>query len=91
MTFSIWIPGQVNRKDPPPAVLYYLSGLTCTDENAKTKAGIYEHASRYNMAVVFPDTSARGVEIEGQDDAYDFGSGAGFYVNATESKWNKHY
>jgi S-formylglutathione hydrolase len=55
----------VNRKDPPPAVMYYLSGLTCTDDNAKTKAGMYEHAARYNLAIVFPDTSARGVEIEG--------------------------
>jgi len=71
--------------------MYYLSGLTCTDENAKTKAGMYEHASRYNLAIVFPDTSARGVEIEGQDDSYDFGSGAGFYLNATAIKWKKHY
>lgn len=91
MTFSIFIPAQVDRLDPLPPVLYYLSGLTCTDENARTKAAIFEHAAKYGLAVVFPDTSARGVTIEGQDDSYDFGSGAGFYLNATEAKWSKHY
>lgn len=91
MTFSIFMPEPAERCAPPPAVLYFLSGLTCTDENARTKAAIYEHASKYNLAVVFPDTSARGVEIEGQDDSYDFGSGAGFYLNATTPKWEKHY
>lgn len=91
MTFSIYIPDQAKRCDPPPSVLYFLSGLGCTDEDARTKAGIYEHASRYNMAVVFPDTSARGVDIEGQDDDKDFGSGAGFYVNAKTYKWKKHF
>ena len=52
---------------------------------------MYEHASKYNMALVFPDTSARGVEIEGQDESYDFGSGAGFYLNATTDKWKENY
>jgi len=65
MTFSIFIPGQVNRTDPYPPVLYYLSGLTCTDENARTKSAIFDHAAKYGLAVVFPDTSARGVQIEG--------------------------
>lgn len=65
MTFSIFIPAPKKRKAPPAAVLYYLSGLTCTDENARTKAAFYEHAAQYNLAIVFPDTSARGVEIEG--------------------------
>mmetsp|Transcript_17835 Transcript_17835/g.30256 ORF Transcript_17835/g.30256 Transcript_17835/m.30256 type:complete len:226 (+) Transcript_17835:1315-1992(+) len=91
MTFSVFIPDQKLRCEDPPAVLIYLSGLTCTDENARTKAAVYEHASKYNLAVVFPDTSARGVEIEGQDDSYDLGSGAGFYLNATTEKWKKHY
>ena len=91
MTFSIFMPEPAERCSPPPAVLYYLSGLTCTDENARTKSAIYEHASKYNLAVVFPDTSARGVEIEGQDESYDFGSGAGFYLNATTPKWEKNY
>lgn len=91
MTFSIFIPNKSTRTEEPPALMMYLSGLTCTDENARTKASIYEHASKYNLAVVFPDTSARGVEIEGQDDSYDLGSGAGFYLNATQDKWKKHY
>jgi S-formylglutathione hydrolase len=65
MTFSIFIPALVNRTDPAPPVLYFLSGLTCTDENARTKGAIYEHAAKYGLAVVFPDTSARGVEIDG--------------------------
>lgn len=91
MTFSIYIPDEKKRCQTPPAVLYYLSGLTCTDENASTKAAFFEHANEHHMAIVFPDTSARGVEIEGQDDSYDFGSGAGFYLNATTDKWKKHY
>jgi len=91
MTFSIYIPEKTDRTGAPPAVLYYLSGLTCTDENVRTKGAIYDHASKYNLAVVFPDTSARGVEIEGQDTTYDFGSGAGFYLNATTEKWKEHY
>ena len=65
MTFSIFIPGQVTRTDPPPPVLYFLSGLTCNDENARTKSAIFEEAAKYGLAVVFPDTSARGVEIDG--------------------------
>jgi S-formylglutathione hydrolase len=65
MTFSIFIPKQASRLDPLPPVLYYLSGLTCTDENARTKSAIFEHAAKYGLAVIFPDTSARGVTIEG--------------------------
>jgi len=91
MTFSIFLPERKQRMDPDPPVLYYLSGLTCTDENARTKAQFAQEAGRVGLAVVFPDTSPRGVTIEGQDESYDFGSGAGFYVNATESKWSKHY
>jgi S-formylglutathione hydrolase len=83
MTFSIFVPALKNRYDPAPPVLYFLSGLTCTDENARTKSAIFDEAAKYGLAVVFPDTSARGVEIAGQDDSYDFGSGAGFYLNAT--------
>jgi len=91
MTFSIFLPERKQRNDSDPPVLYYLSGLTCTDENARTKAHFAQEAARVGLAVVFPDTSPRGISIEGQDDSYDFGSGAGFYVNATESKWSKHY
>ena len=91
MTFSIFLPKPIERSSPNPPVLYYLSGLTCTDENARTKSHFAQEAGKVGLAVVFPDTSPRGVSIEGQDDAYDFGSGAGFYVNATEKKWAKHY
>ena len=91
MTFSIFLPERKQRMAPNPPVLYYLSGLTCTDENARTKAHFAQEAGRVGLAVVFPDTSPRGVSIDGQDDSYDFGSGAGFYVNATDSKWSKHY
>lgn len=93
MIFSIYIPDQKVRCEAPPAVLYYLSGLTCTDENARTKAAaVYEAASKYNFAVVFPDTSPRGVEIPGHDDKqYDLGSGAGFYINATNGAWAENY
>ena len=91
MTFSIFIPEDATRTAPPPPVLYYLAGLTCTDENGRTKAAVYEEAAKYGLAVVFPDTSARGCNIEGEDESYDFGSGAGFYLNATTDKWSKNY
>lgn len=91
MTFSIFIPKSATRCEEPPAVLFYLSGLTCTDENARTKAAVYEHAAKYNLAVVFPDTSARGVTIEGTDPKdWKIGASAGFYVDATTPKWEKH-
>ena len=67
--------------------MYFLSGMTRTDEAARTKANIFDHASKYNMAVVFPDTSARGIEIPGQDDNPVIGTGAGFYLNAKAFKW----
>jgi len=91
MTFSVFLPDRKERKSPDPPVLYYLSGLTCTDENARTKAHFAQEAAKYGLAVVFPDTSPRGLSIEGQDDSYDFGSGAGFYVNATSGDWAKNY
>jgi S-formylglutathione hydrolase len=91
MTFSIFVPALKNRYDPAPPVLYFLSGLTCTDENARTKSAIFDEAAKYGLAVVFPDTSARGVEIAGQDDSYDFGSGAGFYLNATTEAYKTNY
>lgn len=72
-------------------VVYWLSGLTCTDENFHQKSGFARAASELGLCVVMPDTSPRGVSIEGEDDSYDFGSGAGFYVDATEPKWAKHY
>merc|ERR1719163_1803853 len=73
-------------------VLYYLSGLTCTDENCTQKAGAQRAAAKEGVLLVCPDTSPRGhPAVEGEDDSYDFGTGAGFYLDATEPKWAKHY
>lgn len=89
MTFAVYLPPQAETK-PVPAV-WWLSGLTCTDENMSQKGGFARAAAARGVAVVIPDTSPRGVTIEGADDSYDFGSGAGFYVDATEAKWSAHY
>ena len=89
MTFAVYLPPQAATAPVPS--LYWLSGLTCTDENFSQKAGGFRAAAARGLALVMPDTSPRGVTIEGADDAYDFGSGAGFYVDATEAKWKEHY
>jgi len=89
MTFSIFLPPRAEAGAVP--LLWWLSGLTCTDENFMQKAGAQQLASKLGIAIICPDTSPRGVKIKGEDDAYDFGSGAGFYVNATQKPWNKHY
>ena len=72
-------------------VLFWLSGLTCTWANATDKAGFQRLAAEHGMVVVLPDTSPRGVNLPGEDDSYDFGAGAGFYVDATEPPWSAHY
>jgi S-formylglutathione hydrolase len=92
MTFSIYLPPQAQRPGGKVPVLYWLSGLTCTDENFVTKAGAQQYAAQHGVAIVAPDTSPRGEGVP--DDAagaYDFGLGAGFYVNATEAPWATHY
>jgi len=89
MRFAIYLPPQAEQATVP--VLYWLSGLTCTEENFATKSGAQRVAAELGLAIVMPDTSPRGVELPGEDDAYDFGSGAGFYLNATESPWAAHY
>jgi len=71
-------------------VLWYLSGLTCTHENAMVKAGAQAHAAEHGLALVFPDTSPRGEGVA-DDPAYDLGQGAGFYVNATQAPWAPHF
>ncbi|MCJ1394941.1 hypothetical protein MMC18_007822 [Xylographa bjoerkii] len=72
-------------------VLFFLAGLTCTGDNCAEK-GFFQHgAAQHGIAVVYPDTSPRGLKIAGEDDAYDFGSGAGFYVDATQAPWDKGY
>lgn len=90
MTFSIYIPDSTIRGQTFP-VLYYLSGLSCNDENAVMKSGAQQYCSEYGIIMVFPDTSPRGVSIPGDSDNWDFGLGAGFYLNATVEKWSKNY
>jgi len=89
MKFGIYLPPQAESTKCP--VLYYLSGLTCTEQNVVTKGGFQKFASENGIVVVCPDTSPRGCNIEGEDESYDFGSGAGFYVDATEEKWKANY
>jgi S-formylglutathione hydrolase len=89
MIFAIYLPPQA-RQHPVP-VLYWLSGLTCTDENFMQKAGAQRVAAELGLAIVCPDTSPRGTDLPGEHDSYDLGSGAGFYVNATQEPWSRHY
>lgn len=89
MTFGIYLPPQAETQTCP--VLYWLSGLTCTEQNFITKAGAQAYAAKYGIAIVAPDTSPRGCNLPGEDDDWDFGSGAGFYVNATQAPWSQHY
>lgn len=90
MTFSVFLPpGSADNNVP---VLYWLSGLTCTDENFVTKAGAAQFAAQHGIAIVAPDTSPRGEGVpDDAEGAYDFGLGAGFYVNATKAPWSQHY
>ena len=89
MVFAIYLPPQA--KNHPVPVVYWLSGLTCTDENFTQKAGAFKMAAQLGLAIVCPDTSPRGLDLPGEHDSYDFGSGAGFYVDATQSPWSDHY
>lgn len=89
MKFAVYQPPQV--KTEPVPVLYFLSGLTCTEENFITKAGAQQFAAKYGVMLVAPDTSPRNTGIPGEDDDWDFGTGAGFYVDATQEPWNQHY
>jgi S-formylglutathione hydrolase len=89
MRFSVFRPASNDAKLLP--VLWYLSGLTCTEENFTVKGGAQRYAAEHGLMLVAPDTSPRGANIDGEDDSYDFGSGAGFYVDATVSPWSKNY
>ena len=89
MKCSIFLPPQTDKGQVP--VLYWLSGLTCTHENFITKAGAQQFASELGLMIVAPDTSPRGAGIDGEDEDYDLGTGAGFYINATQDKWSAHY
>jgi S-formylglutathione hydrolase len=90
MHFSLYLPPQAGSGTVP--ALYWLSGLTCTDENFVHKAGAQRYAAEHGVALVCPDTSPRGEHIpDDPQGAWDFGIGAGFYVNATQPPWNEHY
>jgi S-formylglutathione hydrolase len=90
MHFSIYLPPQA-KGEPVPA-LYWLSGLTCTDQNFVTKAGAQAYASKCGIAIICPDTSPRGEGVpDDPEGAWDFGLGAGFYVNATQKPWRENY
>jgi S-formylglutathione hydrolase len=88
MDFAVYLPPQA--QDGPVPVLYWLSGLTCTEQNFITKAGAQRYAAEHGIALVVPDTSPRGDDVADAD-GYDLGKGAGFYVDATQSPWSAHY
>jgi S-formylglutathione hydrolase len=93
MRFAIFLPPQyvdLNNSDKKMPVLYWLSGLTCTDENFMQKAGALKAAAELGIIIVAPDTSPRGEQVA-NDDGYDLGQGAGFYLNATQAPWKAHY
>ena len=90
MRFAVFLPPAAIQGNEAPAV-YFLSGLTCTEENFTVKAGAQRFAAECGLALVVPDTSPRGVDIPGAKDSDFLGSGAGFYVNATQSPWSAHY
>ncbi|HAG80777.1 MAG TPA: S-formylglutathione hydrolase [Cyanobacteria bacterium UBA12227] len=89
MRFAVYQPPQAKLQPVP--VLYFLSGLTCTDENFMAKAGAQQFAAKYGLILVTPDTSPRDTGIVGEDDEWDLGTGAGFYVDATVEPWSLHY
>jgi len=89
MRFAVYQPPQAKSKPVP--VLYFLSGLTCTEENFVAKAGAQQFAAKYGLMLVVPDTSPRKAGVEGEDQDWDLGTGAGFYVDATQEPWAPHY
>ncbi|NJO42153.1 MAG: S-formylglutathione hydrolase [Cyanobacteria bacterium CRU_2_1] len=89
MKFAVYQPPQAKSELLP--VLYFLSGLTCTEENFMIKAGAQQFAANYSVILVVPDTSPRNTGIPGEEDDWDFGTGAGFYVDAIEEPWRSHY
>lgn len=90
MEFSVYVPPQAKNGVKVP-VLYYLSGLTCTQDNVTSKGGFQRVASELGLVIVCPDTSPRGNNYPGEDEDYDFGSGAGFYLDATRDPWSATY
>ena len=90
MKFSVFLPTKALMGEKVPAVMY-LAGLTCTEETFMTKAGAQRLANELGIALIAPDTSPRGAKVAGESDAWDFGVGAGFYLDATQSPWNTHW
>ncbi|NJR23985.1 MAG: S-formylglutathione hydrolase [Richelia sp. CSU_2_1] len=89
MKFAVYQPPQAEFQPVP--ILYFLSGLTCTEENFMAKAGAQQFAAKHGLMLVAPDTSPRNTGIPGEDDDWDLGTGAGFYIDATAAPWNSHY
>jgi len=89
MRFAVFLPPGASETNKVP-VLYWLSGLTCTDENFMQKAGAFKKAAELGIAIVAPDTSPRGENVPNED-SYDFAQGAGFYLNATKAPYNTHF
>lgn len=93
MKFSVFVPSiaKIDSCDQKLPVIYWLSGLTCTEQNFIIKSGFQRYAEQYGAVVIGPDTSPRGVSTLGDEDSWDLGTGAGFYVDASEEPWKKHY
>ena len=89
MKFSVFLPPQADSSEVP--ILYWLSGLTCNHENFIFKSGVQQYAAKFGIMLIVPDTSPRNSGVEGEDEDYDLGSGAGFYINATTEKWSVNY
>ena len=90
MKFSVYLPPQAMQGAKVPAVMY-LAGLTCNEETFMTKAGAQQLAAQWGLALIAPDTSPRGAQAPGEADSWDFGVGAGFYLDATETPWAAHW
>ncbi|KAH7038192.1 carbohydrate esterase family 1 protein [Microdochium trichocladiopsis] len=94
MAVNVFLPPSVTSSSSSPKkvpVLIYLSGLTCTPDNCSEKGFLQASAAKHDIAIVYPDTSPRGANIAGEDESYDFGTGAGFYIDATAEPWSKNY
>jgi S-formylglutathione hydrolase len=91
MRFSVYLPPAAVHEKKRVPVLFYLAGLTCTEETFPAKAGAQRLAAKLGMALVSPDTSPRGAQVPGEADSWDLGVGAGFYLDATQDPWRKHY
>jgi S-formylglutathione hydrolase len=90
MKFSVYLPPKAVMGEKVPALLY-LAGLTCTEETFMTKAGAQRLAAELGLALIAPDTSPRGANVPGEAEAWDFGVGAGFYLNAQQAPWEQHW